>query len=143
MNGSALAAAPGISNEHISKIMLSSSGSQRRTDLQPGCIPLSFGKVELTGRALLPPGVDDTIVPVFDDEPTSLVAYSLTTRSYQKFLKDAEAFVLYGAPKPGAPLARNMHTARSTHDLASLAGDSVPSTWADEPLHSQRGGFRP
>ena len=67
----------------------------------------------------------------------------LGCRSYQKFLKDAEAFVLYGAPKPGAPLARNMHTARSTHDLASLAGDSVPSTWADEPLHSQRGGFRP
>ena len=62
-------------------------------------------------------------------------------RSYQKFLKDAEAFVLYGAPKPGAPLARNMHTARSTHDLASLAGDSVPSTWADEPLQSQRGAL--
>ena len=68
---------------------------------------------------------------------------TLGRRSYQKFLKDAEAFVLYGAPKPGAPVARNMHTARSTHDLASLAGDIVPSTWADEPLHSQRGTFSP
>ena len=66
----------------------------------------------------------------------------LGCRSYQKFLKDAEAFVLYGAPKPGAPLARSMHTARSTHDLASLAGDSVPSTWVDEPTPSQRGGSR-
>ena len=47
-------------------------------DCEAHCV--SPVQVELTGRALLPPGIDDTIVPVFDDEPTSLVAYSLTTR---------------------------------------------------------------
>ena len=33
-----------------------------------------------SGRALLPPGVDGRIVIVRDDEPTSLIAYALSTR---------------------------------------------------------------
>ena len=46
-----------------------------------GTIPLATnGRVELCGRALLPPGVDDLVLAIFDDEPTSIIAYFLSTR---------------------------------------------------------------
>jgi hypothetical protein len=38
------------------------------------------GKVELSGRSLLPPGLDDVHVTIFDEEPTSVIAYFLSTR---------------------------------------------------------------
>ncbi len=34
----------------------------------------------MVGRSLLVPGVDDRVVVVRDDEPTSLVAYALSSR---------------------------------------------------------------
>ena len=37
-------------------------------------------QVELLGRALLQPGVDERIVVVRDDEPTSLLAYALSSK---------------------------------------------------------------
>jgi hypothetical protein len=40
----------------------------------------SPGRVELGGRALLPPGIDDIVLSIFDDEPTSIVAYFLSNR---------------------------------------------------------------
>ena len=53
----------------------------RRAQQLPGSIPLPNGhQVELLGRALLQPGVDDRIVVVRDDEPTSLLAYALSSR---------------------------------------------------------------
>ena len=45
-----------------------------------GTIPLAAGKVELPWRALLPPGVDDLVLAIHDDEPTSIIAYFLATR---------------------------------------------------------------
>ena len=51
-----------------------------RSDLQPGHMPLTAGRVELSGRALLPGGADGARVAIFDDEPTSIVAYFLSTR---------------------------------------------------------------
>jgi hypothetical protein len=45
-----------------------------------GTIPLSSGKVELSGR-LLPAALEDGhVVAVHDEEPTSVVAYFLATR---------------------------------------------------------------
>lgn len=37
-------------------------------------------QVELHGRALLPVGAEEQVVVVRDDEPTSIVAYFLSTR---------------------------------------------------------------
>ena len=59
------------------------SGRGRSSSAAPaaGTIPLATaGRVELCGRALLPPGVDDLVLSIFDDEPTSIIAYFLTTR---------------------------------------------------------------
>lgn len=38
------------------------------------------GRVELGGRALLPPGIDDLVLSIFDDEPTSIISYFLANR---------------------------------------------------------------
>ena len=41
-------------------------------------------QVELLGRALLQPGVDERIVVVRDDEPTSLLAYALSSKYFSQ-----------------------------------------------------------
>lgn len=51
-----------------------------RSELAPGHVPLTAGRVELSGRALLPGGADGMRVAIFDDEPTSIVAYFLATK---------------------------------------------------------------
>jgi hypothetical protein len=43
-------------------------------------MPLTAGKVELSGRALLPSGSGGLRVSVFDEEPTSIVAYFLSSK---------------------------------------------------------------
>lgn len=51
-----------------------------RSEPAPGQLPLPVGKVDLSGRALLPGGADGMRVAVFDEEPTSIIAYCLATR---------------------------------------------------------------
>eukprot|EP00192_Tetraselmis_astigmatica_P001813 CAMPEP_0117653904 /NCGR_PEP_ID=MMETSP0804-20121206/3450_1 /TAXON_ID=1074897 /ORGANISM="Tetraselmis astigmatica, Strain CCMP880" /LENGTH=2102 /DNA_ID=CAMNT_0005460131 /DNA_START=192 /DNA_END=6500 /DNA_ORIENTATION=+ len=48
-------------------------------------------RVSLNGRCWLPPGQDDTILSIFDDEPTSVVAFLLQSQKYHKWLQDVEA----------------------------------------------------
>ncbi|XP_058005132.1 1-phosphatidylinositol-3-phosphate 5-kinase FAB1B isoform X2 [Hevea brasiliensis] len=44
----------------------------------------SFRELELQGgaRLLLPVGVNDTVIPVYDDEPTSIISYALVSPEY-------------------------------------------------------------
>lgn len=51
-----------------------------RSEPAPGQLPLPTGRVELSGRTLLPGGADGMRVAVFDEEPTSIIAYCLATR---------------------------------------------------------------
>ncbi|CAI9779928.1 unnamed protein product [Fraxinus pennsylvanica] len=50
----------------------------------------SFGDSEFQGGAklLLPLGVNDTVVPVYDDEPTSIISYALVSPEYLVQLSD-------------------------------------------------------
>ncbi|XP_022729657.1 1-phosphatidylinositol-3-phosphate 5-kinase FAB1A-like isoform X2 [Durio zibethinus] len=41
-------------------------------------------------RLLLPIGVNDTVVPVYDDEPTSIIAYSLVSSDYHSLMSELE-----------------------------------------------------
>lgn len=41
-------------------------------------------------RFFLPVGFNDTIVPVYDDEPTSVIAYALTSPNYHAQISDSE-----------------------------------------------------
>ncbi|KAG5538034.1 hypothetical protein RHGRI_025205 [Rhododendron griersonianum] len=50
----------------------------------------SFRDLELQGgaRLVLPVGVNDTVVPVYDDEPTSIISYALVSQKYLDQLSD-------------------------------------------------------
>ncbi|KAG4190184.1 hypothetical protein ERO13_A07G017600v2 [Gossypium hirsutum] len=41
-------------------------------------------------RLLLPLGVNDTVVPVYDDEPTSIIAYALVSSDYHSQMSEGE-----------------------------------------------------
>ncbi|KAK8535347.1 hypothetical protein V6N13_081485 [Hibiscus sabdariffa] len=41
-------------------------------------------------RLLLPLGVNDTVVPVYDDEPTSIIAYALVSSDYHSLMSESE-----------------------------------------------------
>lgn len=68
----------------LNKNFLSSS---QKLDTMSGYNPIyfsSFRDSELKGgaRLFLPVGVNDTVVPVYDDEPTSIIAYALVSTEY-------------------------------------------------------------
>ncbi|KAK9281069.1 hypothetical protein L1049_003962 [Liquidambar formosana] len=50
----------------------------------------SFRELELQAgaRLLLPVGVNDTVIPVYDDEPTSVISYALVSPDYHDKLSD-------------------------------------------------------
>lgn len=50
----------------------------------------SFRESELQGGAklFLPVGIDDTVIPVYDDEPTSVISYALASHEYYEQLSD-------------------------------------------------------
>ncbi|CAI0418872.1 unnamed protein product [Linum tenue] len=50
----------------------------------------SFRQLELKGgaRLLLPVGVNDTVIPVYDDEPTSIISYALVSPEYHGQVTD-------------------------------------------------------
>ncbi|XP_044496139.1 1-phosphatidylinositol-3-phosphate 5-kinase FAB1B-like isoform X2 [Mangifera indica] len=55
----------------------------------------SFRESELQGgaRLLLPVGVNDTVVPVYDDEPTSIISYALLSPEYHVRLLDDDGIL--------------------------------------------------
>ncbi|WZZ62681.1 hypothetical protein YC2023_062788 [Brassica napus] len=64
----------------------------------------SFREAELQGgpRLLLPVGINDIVVPVYDDEPTSMIAYTLTSPEYQRQIS-LEGESLYKTQTPLKP----------------------------------------
>ncbi|GLT46185.1 hypothetical protein SLA2020_199590 [Shorea laevis] len=50
----------------------------------------SFRELELQGgpRLLLPVGVNDTVIPVYDDEPTSIISFALASPEYHLQISD-------------------------------------------------------
>ncbi|KAK7265492.1 hypothetical protein RJT34_33112 [Clitoria ternatea] len=69
----------------------SSISTQKLVEYNPIHI-LSFQELERqTGaRLLLPAGINDTIVPVYDDEPTSVIAYALVSIDYHIQMSDCD-----------------------------------------------------
>jgi hypothetical protein len=56
-------------------------------------------RVVLPGRAMMPAGINDTVVPIFDGEPTSIAAYLLSSRAYQQQLNAAMRLILHEESK--------------------------------------------
>ncbi|DBB09234.1 TPA: hypothetical protein ACH3X3_007818 [Trebouxia sp. C0006] len=88
---------PSLSQQQMSQIISAGGASYKQAQLQPNTIPLSHGKVELRSRALLAIGAGDIVVPIFDDEPTSIIAYALSSKLYQTHLKDSHEKVRHKA----------------------------------------------
>ncbi|DBA97431.1 hypothetical protein WJX77_010396 [Trebouxia sp. C0004] len=86
-----------LSQQQMSQIISAGGASYKQAQLQPNTIPLSHGKVELRSRALLAIGAGDIVVPIFDDEPTSIIAYALSSKLYQTHLKDSREKVRHKA----------------------------------------------
>lgn len=68
-------------------------GSSPKLDTFGGYNPMyvsSVGKLGLQGGAkwLLPVGINETVVPVYDDEPTSIIAYALMSEDYYSQLSE-------------------------------------------------------
>jgi 1-phosphatidylinositol-3-phosphate 5-kinase len=53
---------------------------------------ITIGQIvdQATARVRLPTGVNDIVVAVYDDEPTSVIAYAITSTEYQAQLHDPE-----------------------------------------------------
>ncbi|GLT74224.1 hypothetical protein SLA2020_460320 [Shorea laevis] len=80
------------SNSYSSFGKISSLNAQKLVgDYSPSYV-LSFRELEkLSGaRLLLPVGVNDTVVPVYDDEPTSIIAYALVSSDYHVQMSESE-----------------------------------------------------
>ncbi|CAN1136142.1 1-phosphatidylinositol-3-phosphate 5-kinase FAB1B [Linum perenne] len=88
------------------------------SDYNPVYIPLLKEMERQSGaRLLLPVGVNDTIVPVYDDEPTSIVAHALVSSAYHAQMSELEK--------------TNVGDSLSVLDSASSLSLSVDDTFSD------------
>ncbi|CAD7699745.1 unnamed protein product [Ostreobium quekettii] len=81
-------------NANNSTPFLSRARSHKSSE--PGMVPLSVGQVFLNGRSLITAGQctsggDEVVIPVFDDEPGSVIAHVLASISFQKKLQQEVA----------------------------------------------------
>ncbi|CAN6478430.1 unnamed protein product [Victoria cruziana] len=86
----------------------------------------SFRELERQGgaRLLLPVGISDTVVPVYDDEPTSAVAYALLSLDYHSQLSDEREKVREGGD---SLFSLPFSDSASFHPLQSLDEVSIES----------------
>jgi len=127
-------------------------GSRRNTgtpQATAGTIPLAAsGRVELGGRALLPPGIDDLVLSIFDDEPTSIISYFLANRTYQQYIEESLDGILHGkrdtgalapAPAKQAAMKRAFSTSSDAAAMdiaAAAAAAAIPTSAAAASSHS-------
>ncbi|XP_027334704.1 1-phosphatidylinositol-3-phosphate 5-kinase FAB1B isoform X2 [Abrus precatorius] len=103
----------------------------------------SFRNQDLQGEArlLLPIGVNDTVIPVYDDEPSSIIAYALMSPEYHLQLTDEGE-----RPKEGIELSSSYFSDSGTfHSFLSVdetAFDSQKSFGSIEEMILSMSGSR-
>lgn len=103
----------------------------------------SFRKPELQGgaRLLLPYGVNDTVIPVYDDEPSSIIAYALMSQEYHFQLGDEGE-----KPREGhdftSPYFSDSGTLQSFSSIDESAFDSQKSFGSIEEMIFSMSGSR-
>lgn len=92
------------------------------SEYNPVYVP-SFRELEQQSgaRLLLPVGVDDTIVPVYDDEPTSIIAYALISSDYYVQMSESEK------PKDAVDSAASLSLLDSVNLLSLNSFDDASS----------------
>ena len=63
-----------------------------------GPSPTFLGLLPSCGRIMASPGVDDTVIPIHDDEPTSVIAHALASQDYGRKLVAARRAAAAAAP---------------------------------------------
>ncbi|GIL70860.1 hypothetical protein Vretifemale_1543 [Volvox reticuliferus] len=101
-----------------------------------GTNTMARGFIPLPGRATMPPGVNDTIIPIFDNEPTSIIAYALSTRAYQQQI-NAGYKAIFG--KARAESNRDRERDREPAGL-QLQAQAVVISEQQHQQHGQAGG---
>ncbi|KAG7577217.1 FYVE zinc finger [Arabidopsis thaliana x Arabidopsis arenosa] len=101
----------------------------------------SFREAELQGgpRLLLPVGLNDIVVPVYDDEPTSMIAYALMSPEYQRQTSvEGESLVSYPSelniPRPVDDTIFDPSRSNGSVDESILSISSSRSSSLLDPL---------
>lgn len=86
----------------------------------------SFRQLELQGgaRLLLPVGINDTVIPVYDDEPTSIISYALVCPKYHMQLIDEG-----DRPKDGGDFVASLPHVDSVNSQLFLSVDDIASEY--------------
>lgn len=91
----------------------------------------AFRESELQGggRLLLPVGVNDTVIPVYDDEPASIISYALASPEYHLQLSDEGEMPKDGGDSMSSSFSdSNFRSFHSSEDTASEARRSFGSS---------------
>ncbi|XP_077236493.1 1-phosphatidylinositol-3-phosphate 5-kinase FAB1B-like [Tasmannia lanceolata] len=104
-------------------------GSAQRLDTLGEYNPVyvsSFRELERQGgaRLLLPVGVNDTVVPVYDDEPTSIIAYALVSPDYHFQMSDERERL---KDSGDSSISLPFHDSGGFHPFVSFDGTSPES----------------
>lgn len=93
-------------------------------------------------RLLLPVGVDDTVIPVYDDEPTSIIAYALVSQDYRtQTSDDPEMKKDWNDSTASLPLV-SLASSLSLHSPAESFTGSMKSFGASEESFLSMSGSR-
>lgn len=100
-----------------------SRSSISSTNASSGAVGLQqIARVALPGRALMPAGINDTVIPIFDAEPTSIAAYFLSSRAYQLQLNASMRQILHGEQRPGTQQGRQQQGATGNSSEGPSSG---------------------
>ncbi|CAI8607812.1 unnamed protein product [Vicia faba] len=102
-------------------LFASSQKIEKLVDYNPVFVS-SFGKLGLQGgaRMLMPIGVNDTVIPIYDDEPSSIIAHALMSSQYHSQLSDE-----LERPKDGSELASSYFSDSGAFQSFSSADDTA------------------
>lgn len=77
---------------------------------------------------------------VFDDEPTSIIAYFLATKEYQNYLHDAVAGILFGQPGANSTSMSAPADGGASASENEVGAGAVPGSWQSLPGSPRAGG---
>ncbi|KZV43468.1 hypothetical protein F511_09911 [Dorcoceras hygrometricum] len=108
------------------------AGTTQKLDMLSEYDPVyisSFRESELQGGAkfLLPVGINDTVIPVYDDEPTSIVAYALVCPDYVSQISEEPERSKDIADSMFSTLSLDSGHFQSSHSLDEMVLDSYKS----------------
>ncbi|KAK6914631.1 Chaperonin Cpn60/GroEL/TCP-1 family [Dillenia turbinata] len=102
----------------------------------------SFRNLELQGgaRMLLPVSVNDTVIPVFDDEPTSIISYVLLSKDYHDQLSDELEKQKDGTESSASLPFSESHSFHSNHSFDETVSETLRGLGsAEESILSMSG----